>query len=299
MKQTPFESNRRRMLRVQLFIEEHLHGDLSLEKLAEVAHLSPYHFHRVFKATIGEGVAEYVRRVRLEAAAIALRATSHPVTDLALTAGYGSHEAFTRAFQRRFGVSPSVFRKGHGFRSHAPSSPDSSGLKSGDVTMTTDAQPQVRTGQRPETTVAFLRHTGPYGEARPTFEKMMGWAFLKGLFQPDTQILCIGHDDPEVTAPEKCRLDCCVTVDVGFTPEDGVDVQTLPAGEYVIATHRGPYANLAETYTWLYGTWLATSGRNLADRPPFEIYLNNPEETPEEDLLTEVCVLLQPVGVPS
>ena len=108
MTNAKFESNRHRILRVQLYIEGHLDEDLSLGQLAEVADLSPYHFHRIFRATIGEGVAEYVRRVRLEAAAIALKATTDSVTNVAFDAGYGSHEAFTRAFRRRFGVSPSI-----------------------------------------------------------------------------------------------------------------------------------------------------------------------------------------------
>ena len=290
-----FESNRHRILRVQLHIEEHLHGDLSLERLAEVAHLSPYHFHRIFRATVGEGVAEYIRRARLEAAAIALRATSHPVTEVALTAGYGSHEAFTRAFQRQFGVSPSEFRNGHGFRSGPGSTNSQIREKNGGSTMTTQMDRSVRTTRRPAMQVAFLRHTGPYQESAATFQKMMAWAFTKGLFKPDTKILSISHDDPEITAPEKLRLDCCVSVDDGFTPEGEVGVQTIPEGEYVVLTHRGSYAGLPGAYRWLYGEWLATSGRDFADRPPFEIYVNNPQETPEEELLTEICVLLQPL----
>ena len=284
MTNAKFESNRHRILRVQLYIEGHLDDELPLKRLAEVAHLSPYHFHRIFRATVGEGVAEYVRRVRLEAAAIALKATTDDVTKVAFNTGYGSHEAFTRAFRRRFGVSPSDFRSGH-----------LANFKNRDSDMTSQTQDrEICTAMRPAMRVAFLRHTGPYQESGATFQKMMEWAFLKGLFNPQTKVLSICHDDPEVTPTEKLRLDCCVTVDDSFTPEGEVEVQTIPDGEYVVLTHRGSYDGLADSYRWLYGEWLSTSAREFANRPPFEIYVNNPNDTSEDDLVTKICILLQP-----
>lgn len=162
------------------------------------------------------------------------------------------------------------------------------------MTTTAPVDRSVRTAMRPALRVAFLRHTGPYQEAGPTFQRMTEWAFSKGLLKPGTKILSISHDDAEVTAAEKLRLDCCVSVDDDFTPEGEVGVQTIPEGEYVILTHRGSYAGLPDAYRWLYGEWLATSGRDFADRPPFEIYVSDPQETPEEQLLTEIFVLLQP-----
>jgi len=279
-----FESNRHRILRVQLYIEEHLDDELPLKRLAEVGHLSPYHFHRIFRAIVGEGVAEYVRRVRLEAAAIALKATTNSVTNVAFNAGYGTHEAFTRAFRRRFGVSPSDFRSSNSFKVENRDS---------DMTSQTNDR-ETRTVQLPATRVAFLRHTGPYKESGATFTKMMEWAFSKGLFHPQTKVLSICHDDPAITSPEKTRLDCCVTVDDRFIAEGEVEVQTIPEGEYVVLTHRGSYDGLADSYCWLYGEWLSTSGREFANRPPFEVYVNNPNDTAEDDLVTEIFILLQP-----
>ncbi|GAB5519293.1 MAG: hypothetical protein RhofKO_15440 [Rhodothermales bacterium] len=206
---------------------------------------------------VGEGVAEYVRRVRLEQAAIALKATTDPITNVAFDSGYGSHEAFTRAFRRQFGVSPSTFRSGNTYK-----------VKNKGTDMTSSANNrEIRIAHRPATRVAFIRHTGPYTEAGATFQRMMGWAFSKGLFNQKTKILSISHDDPEVTPSEKTRLDCCVTVNDSFNPEGEVDAQTIPEGEYVILTHRGSYAGLADSYNWLYGEWLSTSGREFAKRP--------------------------------
>src|SRR6266700_2976443 len=115
------DTYRQRILTVQLFIQGHLDEDLSLDRLARVAHFSPFHFHRIFRALGGEAVSEYVRRLRLEAAAFVLSSTDRPVTVVAFDAGYGTHEAFTRAFRQMFGVSPSQYRAGRrGPVSHPP-----------------------------------------------------------------------------------------------------------------------------------------------------------------------------------
>jgi AraC-like DNA-binding protein len=78
--------------------------------LAERAHLSPYHFNRLVASRIGEPPVAFRRRLLLERAAYQLSATQAPVTDVAFDAGYGSLEAFTRAFRKAFGRAPSELR---------------------------------------------------------------------------------------------------------------------------------------------------------------------------------------------
>src|SRR5262249_24900612 len=108
-----------RILRVLVHVQERLDEDLPLEDLARVACFSPYHFHRVFTALVGESVKEHVRRLRRERAAHRLRHTDEPVTRIAFDAGFQAHESFTRAFRALFGVSPSRYRGAH--RPPAPS----------------------------------------------------------------------------------------------------------------------------------------------------------------------------------
>jgi AraC family transcriptional regulator len=283
------ETHRRRILKVQLFIAEHLDEDLSLERLARVAHFSPYHFHRLFKALVGEGVSEYVRRLRLEAAAVLLKTSGRPVIQVAFDAGYGTHEAFTRAFRQMFGVSPSQYRAGR--RGAAPPVFH----PSEETTMTTtSSRPEVRIRTLKPLRVAFVRHLGPYREVGPTFERFCAWAGQRGLFGPDTLVLSVTWDDPEVTPPEKIRCDCCITVGEDFRPEGEVGVQTLEGGDYAVGTHRGPYERIGDLWNWLFGTWLPASGREVRHAPPFEVSLNSPANTPPEELLTDIYVPLEP-----
>jgi AraC family transcriptional regulator len=106
MKEETLRFYRERILQVLLHIQRHLDEELPLLELADVACLSPYHFHRVFRGMVGESVAEHVRRLRLERAALQLKHTRYSVARVAFDAGYESHEAFTRAFKGAFGESP-------------------------------------------------------------------------------------------------------------------------------------------------------------------------------------------------
>jgi len=95
-----------RINRVIDHIEANLAGDLPLESLAAVAAFSPYHFHRVFKAMVGENLSTFIRRRRIEkAASLLLSNPARPITQVALECGFSSPAAFSRVFREAFGMS--------------------------------------------------------------------------------------------------------------------------------------------------------------------------------------------------
>jgi predicted dithiol-disulfide oxidoreductase (DUF899 family)/AraC-like DNA-binding protein len=96
--------------RVLEYIQAHLDDELTPGHLANVACFSRHHFHRMFRAVVGESVMDHVRRLRLERAAHQLKTQRRPVGQIALDAGYGAQEAFTRIFQAYFGVAPQEYR---------------------------------------------------------------------------------------------------------------------------------------------------------------------------------------------
>jgi AraC family transcriptional regulator len=96
---------------VEKYIREHIDEPLTRGVLAEVAGFSVPHFHRIFTAQLGENIASYVRRVRLERAARKLRMGAVDITQVAIAAGYDTHAAFGRAFKQQYGLSPSQFRQ--------------------------------------------------------------------------------------------------------------------------------------------------------------------------------------------
>jgi AraC family transcriptional regulator len=284
------DSYQERILKVLVHIQENLNQDLSLAELAEVACFSPYHFHRVFRGMVGEPVAEYVRRLRLDWSANQLRRSERSVTDLALEAGYDSLEAFTRAFRQRFGVAPSHYRT-----LQRPDIPLS--VSTEDAAdwprMDKGAVMKVDIVNLEPRKVAFVRHVGPYDQCGIAWEKLCSWAGPAGLMGPDTEFLGLCHDDPEVTEAQNIRYDACMPVGSGVSPAGEIGVQEVAGGFYAKALHQGPYDRLKDTYAWVCGQWLPRQNREMRNLPSIEVYLNDPDQTPPTELLVEVYVPLE------
>jgi len=153
----------------------------------------------------------------------------------------------------------------------------------------------VRIENLTERSIVRVRQTGPYQESScRAWNILCAWAGPKGLLTPGTTFIGIGHDDPSVTAPDAIRYDAAITLIHPVKAEPPVIADTMPGGEYAVVTHKGPYARLEDTYRDVMGQWLPQSGREVREAAPcFEVYLNDPEKTPEAELLTDVYVPLK------
>lgn len=296
MKASTLSDYKQRILRVLIHIQHHLDDRVSIDELARIACFSPFHFHRIFSGMIGESLKEHVRRLRLERAAIQLKLSRRPITQIAFDAGYDAHEAFTRAFKAVFGASPIAFRsKRMPALVAVPSGVhynDGKAPKNFKVAPTQNTSVMVKTLK--PIRVAFMRHVGPYKKVSATWDRLLAQLVSKGLIGGDCQFIGICHDDPDVTPSKKLRYDACVTIDKQFTPMDDIGVQTIPGGDYATTTHFGPYYHIGRTYVEVLGQWLPRSGREMGSCFCFESYLNSPENTEPEDLLTDIYVPLQP-----
>lgn len=257
-------------------VQTHLDDELAPEALADLAGFSLHHFHRVFRGITGESVMGFIRRLRLERAAQRLRFGREPVTRVAFEAGYGSHEAFTRAFRARFGQAPSEYRR---------SAPARAAI---------DAEVRVE----PERAVLALRHVGPYQACGGAWERLFGFAAQRGLDVSEPG-LGLAYDDPEITAPDRLRYDACLPLDpaaldaLGELP-GALTRRVVAAGTYAVALHHGAFDSISETYVALLGGWLPRRGVELADEPVVERYVRAPGAVAPEDQLTEVLVRLAP-----
>lgn len=276
----------RRIERVIRHMSERLDADLDLMALAEVAHLSPYHFHRVYAAMTGETAAESLRRLRLHRAAGALINSQMPTTTIAKVAGYSSVAAFTRAFQSAYGTPPATYRqRGFLVMDYSDAPPTSSNLQ------LEHAMFNVTIRDTSPVRLAAYRHQGDYMEIGPVFEQLFTWAAPRGLMKPETRSMGIYYTDTSSAPPSEWRSDACISVDGDFIPSDAPEAPRLidlAGGRHAVLLHKGPYAELHQAYQWLFGQWLPKSGEIPADRPVFEEYLNNPRQLPPEEWLTEI-----------
>jgi len=259
-----------RMHRVLEHIDRQLDQPLELDTLARVANFSPFHFHRLFTAWFGETLGDYVRRRRLEMAAQRLVAQPRlPILQVALAVGFGSTEAFARAFKTRFGSTPSAWRalqvsKRDQLKSKrdqaAPTQPGNHGHMK--VTIV-DRQP-VR--------VAYLRHVGPYGKPVSDFwmKKVDPWMETNGLYGKPRYGISL--DDPGITAAEKLRYDAAVEVPEDFVGAGDHHMTVIPGGKYAAGKFRGTDKQVGEAWAWLLRDWLPGSGMQLDARPFFEYY---------------------------
>jgi AraC family transcriptional regulator len=287
MKPSTEQDYHERIVRTLVYIQQHLDDVLQLDQVAGVAAFSSFHFHRIFRGLVGETMKEHVRRLRLERAARDLKRLDEPITQIALQAGFETHESFTRAFGDMFGLSPSAYRTAHRNESGTQLD-DVSGFHPpdyGDV-------PPVEVKDLPAMSLVFLRHVGPYNQVGATWGRLMTWAGMRGLLGPNMKLLGIVYDDPDVTPPDKVRYEAAVTVSSVVEPEGEFGVMEFAAGNYGVITHRGPYEELGKTYQKIYGGWLPKSGYDLRDVPAFEQYLNSPQNTKPEDLATLIHVPL-------
>ncbi len=295
MKKTTEQQYQERIRRVLNRIADNLDEDLSLASLAETAHLSRYHFHRVFSGMVGESVAAHVRRLRLERAAQHLMYTENLVTEIAFRAGYETVESFSRAFSDNFGLSPKNYRETSRSEHGMPMTwniarqTGSNGFVLNHVGETTmEAEILFFEKRR----VACVRHVGPYNACEKAWSTLCTWAGPKGMLSNETLFIGVGYDDPEVTAPDKIRYDACITIQDDVEPEGEIGIMTIGGDECARTVHKGPYTGLAKTYAELCGQWIPASGREMAAKPAFEIYINNPQTTAPEDLLTEIYLPL-------
>jgi AraC family transcriptional regulator len=282
--------HRERINRVLLHLQSNPGSPLSVEELARIACFSPFHFHRLFVAYVGEPISAHVRRLRLERAAVRLRTSNAPVTEVALDAGYESSAAFNKAFRQHFQASPTTFRRLPGANVTVALNHQHQPIRLASVHM----KPKPKIVERPEKQAVFVRRTGAYEEsAGAAWEAVCRFAYSRRLVSPDREFIGISHDDPQITAQEKLRYDACITVSQPVKPEGEVGVQSIAGGRYAVFLHKGPYENLLGTYQFIFGEWLPGSGEELRDVPSFELYLNAPERTRPENLKTEIYIPLK------
>lgn len=273
-----------RMARVLRLIGEHADEPLPLERLAAEAALSLFHFHRVWRAVTGEPIMQTVRRLRMERAAHLLATTDRPITRIALDSGFESSQSFARAFRQVMGRTPSEARAAGAHRG-SPS-----------ITRPTAGAPMsVEVVSLEPFTIVAKRRIGPYTTAdlAATFRVPWVWARSAGLMSRLRGIYGVPLDDPESVPSETIGYDAGFDFGSDLEPPPDLHRVELGGGEAARIRVVGSYDGLDAACQFLYGEWLPRSGREPADAPLFIRFHNDPDTTPEADLVTDVYLPLR------
>ena len=106
-----FQNDYNRIAGIISYIDRHFHDDLTLEQLADMAHMNPNYFSSYFKRVITLPLFAYIRKKRLDNACLLLRTTRMSITDIATAAGFSNISYFNKAFKEAFKLSPSQYRE--------------------------------------------------------------------------------------------------------------------------------------------------------------------------------------------
>jgi len=261
-----------------------------LEALAAIAHQSPFHFHRLYRALTGETPGRTVARLRLLQALQLLGQADSRVTEVALNVGYESPQALARACRQALDATPSSLRENAGLRSHwqqrlaLPAGDHADGTVPLQVTVTT---------LEPFDVVA-LRTQGAFDDLDQAFGEIFTWAAEQGWVEQLQQLIGIARTDHRDAPAQECVFDCAMGF--GRTPQalpTPLRALTLGGGTYAVLRHVGSYAGLEAATDALLRDWLPDSGHTLRDAELYYHYLDDPEQVPDAILRADICV---PVG---
>jgi AraC family transcriptional regulator len=267
------------------YINEHIHENLELSVLAGISSISEFHFHRIFRALIGESPGSFIARLRLEKAASLLQTSRFTLTEIAEQTGYQNQHALSKSFKRHFGVNPSAFRNVHNFFS--------SHIRQ-DFSDHAELTPEIR--YESDKQLLYIRIIDQYGAEdsySSAWARLISYVSAKGLFNGSNEFIGLSFDDPNITNHLNCRYYACLTVSEPVKPEGEVGTYYLKDGKYAVFSLKGSYSGLAELYNAIYRQWLPNTNLQLSNAMSFEKYFNCSEQVPEEQLLTEIYIPVQ------
>lgn len=291
------------------YIEHNITQNLKLENIAKAAGVSPFHFHRIFTSFMHESLNHFVRRVRIEKAALMLYINpTYTITEIAVLTGFSSSQTLSREFRNFFNTTPLEYRKSKICKYNSKNGKaytidfhyhEDDRRPSIQFTSRTSNTMKVEIKTLPDMTLAYIRHIGPYKGNPGLFERLFSqlctWAGPRNLINNDSKYICIYYDGPEVTDQSKLRMDVCINVPKDTKVEGEIGKQEIKGGQYAIARCIIKDPKEYEQY-WaeLYTNWLPTSGYQPENQPPFEMY---PADCKQEsgDMIVDICIPVKPI----
>lgn len=264
---------RRRIHRVVDFIDENLDAELSLEHLAEIACISPYHFHRLYSRMVGQSPADTIRRLRLTRATNEIRTDGMSVTQAALTAGYGSPQAFARAYRREFGYSPTEMRI----------------MGSLGVTQR-QALGEFTIVNRPSFEMEALMYEGQRGQADVLAVDAQVYSHLLGV--GDREIISVYFEDLMTPLSQRFRCALCFSVERRDRLPSGLNLERLKidGGNYACIEQRGVLFDLAPHWHRFLNQVLPSFGWSVRSSPILRLIVSDRAITPPSQRLSYIYV---------
>lgn len=259
----------------------------ALEELAGLAHVSPFHFHRIWRALTGESLGRTVARLRLLRALHLLEDPDSTITSIALASGFDSSQSLARAFRETLHAAPTDLR--------------------GDMDRIATARLRLQVAGMPEAPAALqvevvslspfkvvaLRNRGAFADLDAAFGRLFAWAAEAGRVESIVGLHGVPLGDHRDVPADAFEFDCAIRIDAHAPVSQPLRVLPLGGGCHARARHLGPYEGIEGLVDRILGNWLPHSGRALRDVPIHYEFLDDPESVPAASLRADIYVPLQ------
>lgn len=271
------------------YINNNLDGDLSIKRLAELAYISHFHFHRIMKAIINEPLGSYIDKVRLETAVKLLRYSDSSFMEIALKIGYQDLSSFSRAFSKQFGISPQMYRSNKSvvlntnidFRITETASVFAS------------VKPKFLT--LPDKKVLCVEVIGKYGgeEVEKAWEELSAFVRTNRIIGWNRELFSLYYDDPDTIGAENCRSEVCIAVKKNVKCTGRIKQRMISGGNFTMYRYKGPHERLWDLYDYIYKNRIVPSDLKLRNAPFLEKYCGYSKNTSPEQLITEIYLPIE------
>lgn len=283
------------------FIEENLESKLSLTIIAEKAHFSPFHFHRLFKIIVDETVNNFINRKRIEkSASYLLHQKELNITGIAEKVGFSNLSSFSKSFKKFYGISPNKFKEESPDKYSKISKIQS---KIGKVTITFEqyicninnalnwlkmkTNPEIK--KVPRLDLASISHKGKMEAIGSVYNKLVKWATPKGLMNEQARMLTIYHDSPKITDPNNLRMSACIVLNDPIELDGEVNLRILSPTKCIVSRLEITPFEFQQAWESSFA-FMIENGYKKSEVDPFEIYYNNAAEHPENKFIVDLCI---------
>lgn len=262
--------------------------EVNIKKVEAISLYSYRNINRIFEALHHETIGKYVKRIRLEKAAEYLKYSNSSISDIAFEVGFSDIAAFSKAFKNIFNCAPSVFRNSNDVMRN--------------ITCQTFSEKEIEREKLvfeieilPQFEVLYLEHRGNYENikaVKETWGMLVDYTLKKQLLTDDTIFFAEILDDNEVSETINCRYNVAIIMNesLSYPPEGLFKIKLNQAQKYVKFLHLGSHESSADTYHKIYSQWMVDVNLEFADLPILEFFLNDEDDTPVEELLTEIYI---------
>lgn len=283
------------------YIEGNLSEKLNLNIVAEKAHFSPFHFHRLFSVVVGETLNNFINRKRIEkAASFLIHKKEISITEISEEIGFSNLSSFSKSFKNFYGISPAKFKEES---QEKYSNVNKTKSKNGQTKVTfkqyiynvnnaikwIEMNAKIEVKKIPTLDLAYISYKGKMEAIGSIYNKLVKWATPKGLINEETRMVTIYHDSPKITDPNNLRMSACIVLNDPIDIGDEVNLRVLGSTKCIVSRLEITPFQFQQAWESSF-VWMTENGYKKSTIDPFEIYYNNAAEHPENKFIVDLCI---------